>query len=106
MKASAPKSLAAGFQLLVKIFRPSAENHDEDCWLVVTAIRTRITSTSRPDVSARAWKRGSPSGRRADRTSVDPAGAAGSTCVTALTTASTSDPPADLPAPRCSLANR
>ena len=39
MKASAPNWLAAGSQLLVKIFRPSAVNHDEACWLVETAIQ-------------------------------------------------------------------
>ena len=67
MKASAPNWLAAGFQLLVKIFKPSVLNHDEACWLVETAIRTRITSTSRPHASARIWKPRSPSGRRSDR---------------------------------------
>src|ERR1035438_7895160 len=46
MKASAPKSLAAGFQLFVKIFVPSLLNHEVDCWMVATAIRTRITSTT------------------------------------------------------------
>ena len=64
MKASAPNWLVAGSQLFVKIFRPSAENHDAACWLVETAIRTRITSTSRPEASARIWKPRSPSGRR------------------------------------------
>ena len=88
MKASAPNWLAEGFQLFVKIFRPSVLNHDEACWLVVTAIRTRITSTSRPDASARTWKLRSPSGRRSDRARADPAGAAGSACVTVLTTSS------------------
>ena len=34
MKASAPNWLAAGFQLFVKIFRPSVLNHDEACWVV------------------------------------------------------------------------
>ena len=34
MKASAPNWLVAGFQVLEKTFRPSAENHDEACWLV------------------------------------------------------------------------
>src|SRR5260370_6587522 len=96
MKASAPNWLAPGLQLLVKILKPSAENHDEACWLVVTAIRTRITSTSRPHARARIWKLRSPSGRRWDRERVDPAGPAGSTPVTVLTTAS----PSDVPAPR------
>ena len=74
MKASAPNWLAAGSQLLVKIFRPSVLNHEEACWLVVTAIRTRITSTSRPEASERIWKARSPSGRRSERGPVDPAG--------------------------------
>src|SRR5215469_3122332 len=94
MKESAPKSLAAGFQLLVKIFQPSVENHDEACWLVETAIQTRITSTSRPDASARIAKARSPRGRCCYRGSVDPAGTAGSTWVIVLTTASPSDEPA------------
>src|SRR6266568_781381 len=92
MKASAPNWLAAGFQVFEKIFRPSAENHDEACWLVETAIRTRITSTSRPAASARTWKLRSPSGRRSDRAPADPAGTAGSAFVTVLTAASRSDP--------------
>src|SRR5271155_5579883 len=96
MKASTPNWLAPGFQLLVKILRPSLENHDEACWVVVNAIRTRITSTSRPHERARIWKVRSPSGRRWDRPGVDPAGLAGSTRVTVLTTAS----PSDMPAPR------
>src|SRR5258708_5960783 len=76
MKASAPNWLAAGFQLFVKIFRPSALNHDEACWLVVTAIRTRITSTSRPAASATTWKERSPSGRRCDRARAGPGASA------------------------------
>ena len=64
MKASAPNWLAAGFQLLVKMRRPSALNHGAACWLVVMAIRTRITSTSRPAPSVTAWKPRSPSGLR------------------------------------------
>src|SRR6516165_9535107 len=102
MKASAPKSLAAGFQLLVKIFQPSVENHDEACWLVETAIQTRITSTSRPDASAMIAKARSPSGRCCLRGSADPAGTAGSALVTVLTTAS----PSDKPAPRQPFASR
>src|SRR5216683_609164 len=94
MKASAPNWLAAGFQLFEKIFRPSALNHDEACWLVETAIRTRITSTSRPAASARTWKPRSPSGRRSDRAPADPAGPAGSARATVLTATSRSDPPA------------
>src|SRR5271165_5864991 len=90
MKASAPNWLAAGFQLLVKIFQPSAVNHDEACWLVETAIRTRITSTSRPHASARIWKLRSPSGRRSAKARADPAGVVGSACVTTLTTVSRS----------------
>src|ERR1017187_3831117 len=98
MKASAPNWLAVGFQVLEKIFRPSVLNHDEACWLVVMAIRTRITSTSRPDASARTWKPRSPSGRRSDKARVDPAGTAGSTWVTALTMSS----PSELLALQCS----
>src|ERR1019366_9530750 len=98
MKASAPNWLAAGFQVLEKTFTPSVLNHDEACWVVEMAIRIRITSTSRPDASARTWKRRSPSGRRSDRARVDPAGPAGSTRVTALT--ATSRP--DLRASQCS----
>ena len=86
MKASAPNWLAAGFQLLAKIFTPSVLNHDEACWVVETAIRTRITRTSRPDASARIWKPRSPSGRRSDKGLADPAGTAGSACATVLTT--------------------
>jgi hypothetical protein len=63
MNARAPNWLFAGFQVLEKIFRPSAENHDEACWLVEIAIRTRITSTSRPATSAMTPKTRSPSGR-------------------------------------------
>ena len=59
-----PALLGVGFQSLVKILKPSAENHDAACWLVVTAIRTRITSTSRPHPRARIAKLRSPSGRR------------------------------------------
>ena len=85
MKASAPNWLVAGSQLFVKIFRPSVENHDEACWLVETAIRTRITSTSRPEASARIWKPRSPSGRRAESGPADPAGTAGSAFTAVLT---------------------
>src|ERR1700730_16988982 len=98
MKASAPNWLGAGFQLFEKIFRPSALNHDEACRLVETAIRTRITNTSRPAASARIWKPRSPSGRRSDRGRADPAVPAGSACALVLTATSRSD----LPASRCS----
>src|SRR6266852_4393995 len=99
MKASAPKCMDAGSQLVEKIpLTPSLENHDEACWVVETAIRTRITSTSRPAASARTWKPRSPSGRRSDRARADPAGPAGSARVTVLTTSSRSD----LPVPPCS----
>src|SRR6266568_4857075 len=91
MKASAPNWLAVGFHVVEKIFRPSVLNHDEACWLVETAISTRITSTSRPDASARTWKPRSPSGRRSVRAPADPAVTAGSTRVTALTTTSPAD---------------
>src|SRR5450755_1291129 len=91
MKASAPNWLVAGFQVLEKIFRPSVLNHDEACLLVEKAIRTRMTSTSRPDASAMTWKVRSPSGRRSDKGRVDPAGTAGSTFVVLLTVTSQSD---------------
>src|SRR5580704_12297791 len=92
MNASAPNWLAAGSQLLVKIFKPSALNHEEACWVVETAIRTRITSTSRPAPSARAAKPRSPSGRRWTRgLPADPAGTAGSAFAAMLTTTSRSD---------------
>src|ERR1700726_4256422 len=91
MKVSAPYLPVVGSQSLVKIFVPSVLNHDEACWLVETAIRTRITSTSRPAASARIWKPRSPSGRRSDSGRVDPAGTAGSTRVAAPPTSSRSD---------------
>src|SRR6516165_10413623 len=91
MKASAPKSLVVGFQLLVKIFQPSAVNHEEACWVVEKAIRTRITSTSRPHASARIWKLRSPSGRRCDKGWAGPATSAGPAFVTVLTTTNPSD---------------
>src|ERR1019366_5151768 len=111
MKGSAPNWLAAGFQLFEKIFRPWLLNHDEACWLVETALRTRITSTSRPDASARTWKPRSPSGRRSDGAGgagspgpargrrsdgarADPAAPAGSARATVLTATNRSDPPA------------
>src|ERR1035438_8889597 len=84
MKGSAPNWLAVGFQVLEKILTPSVENHEDACWLVEMAIRTRMTSTSRPAASARAWKVRSPSGRRSDRGRADPAGPTGSTFATAL----------------------
>src|ERR1700733_12979118 len=78
MKGSAPNWLAVGFQVLEKILMPSVENHEEACWVVEMAIRTRITSTSRPAASAMAWKLMSPNGRRCDKGRADPAGPAGS----------------------------
>src|ERR1700722_11834505 len=90
MNGSAPNWLAVGFQVFEKILKPSAENHDVACWLVETAIRTRITSTSRPAASVMTWKLRSPSGLRSDKVGVDPAGMAGSTLVTVLTEASRS----------------
>src|SRR3984893_18610065 len=93
-KGSAPNWLAAGFQLFEKIFRPWLLNHDEACWLVETAISTRITSTSGREASARTWKPRSPSGRRSDRARADPAGITGSACATLLTVTNRSDPPA------------
>src|SRR5258707_11834984 len=92
MKGSAPNWLFEGFQVLEKILMPSLENHEEACWLVETAIRTRITSTSRPAASATAWKVMSPSGRRSDKGRADPAGSAGSAFVAMLTVASRSGP--------------
>src|SRR5215831_18539633 len=91
MKASAPNWLFAGSQLFVKIFRPSAENHDAACWLVETAIRTRITSTSRPEASARIAKPRSPSGRCCDKVRADPAAPAGSAFTSVLMTSNRSD---------------
>src|ERR1035438_5622481 len=102
MKASAPNWLVVVFQVVEKIFRPSALNHDEACSLVETAIKTRITSTSRPDASATTWKARSPSAGRSDKGWVDPAGPAGSTFVTVLTAAGRSDPRAS----RCSRQSR
>src|ERR1700678_841193 len=102
MKARAPSwvywpaLLGVGFQLLVKTLKPSEENHDVACWLIVTAIRTRTTSTSRPDARVRMEKPGSPRARRSDKVRVDPAGTAGSTRISALTRAS----PSDCSAPR------
>src|ERR1700689_2614068 len=98
MNGSAPNWLVVGFQVFEKILRPSLENHDEACWLVETAIRTRITSTSRPAASVMTWKVRSPSGLRSDKVGVDPAGMAGSTFVAVLTGASRSDQDAS----RCS----
>src|SRR6201987_4027442 len=97
MKSSSPNWLVAGSQLFVKIFRPSAENHDEACWLVETAIRTRITSTSRPEASARIWKRGPPRGRRAVSGLADRAGLAGSALTAVLTMSSQSGLPLSQP---------
>src|SRR5487761_1258152 len=62
----------------------SVLNHWVDCWDMVTAIRTRITSTSRPDPSERTWKARSPSGLRGASPEADPAGVAGSACRVAL----------------------
>src|ERR1700733_3184121 len=84
MKGSAPNWLAVGFQVLEKILMPSVENHEEACWVVEMAIRTRITSTSRPAASAMAWKLMSPNGRRCDKGRADPAGPAGAALVAVL----------------------
>src|SRR5215471_6127817 len=62
------------------------------------AIRSRITSTSRPDASVMIAKPRSPSGRRCSRGRADPAGMAGSAFVTVLTTPG----PRVLPASQCS----
>src|SRR3984957_13457552 len=91
MNGSAPNWLAEGFQVLEKILTPSVENHEAACWLVETAIRTRITSTSRPAASAMAWKLMSPNGGRPEKGGADPAGPAGSAFVAVLTVASRSD---------------
>src|ERR1700722_7061893 len=96
MNASPPNFWAAGFQDFEKIFVPSVENHDEACWLVETAIRTRMTSTSRPAASARTWKPRSPSGRRSSRKLAGPA-------CSCWTTVLTRPSPPDPGASRCSL---
>src|SRR6266576_3330314 len=105
MKASAPNWLATGFQTVPKIPHPSALNHGTACWVVETAIRMRITSTSRPDASAMIWKVRSPSGRRSDRGRADPAGTAGpARGVTVLTITSRPGPLASRsPRPRSLL---
>src|SRR5581483_369477 len=88
----APNELVAGSQLVEKIpLKPSWENHDVDCCVVVMAIRTRITSTSRPAASARICKTRSPSGRRCASGWADPATSAGSALTAALTTGSPSE---------------
>src|SRR5271166_3481997 len=113
MKASAPNLLAVGSHVLEKIpLMPSVVNHDEDCWLVETTMRTRITSTSRPATKVMSWKLRSPSGRFADIAPPDPAVPAGSGGAVVVTRASRSDQrakrcstrqaPSDLP----SLPNR
>src|SRR5215469_5109434 len=84
MKASTPNWFCAGFQLYEKMPQPSVVNHDEAWLVVVMAIRTRITSTSRPAPSARYANRRSPSGRRRSKGEADPAGTAGSTFVATL----------------------
>src|SRR5215467_15584008 len=91
MKGSAPYWPFVGFQVVEKIFQPWLVNHDAACWLVETAIRTRITSTSRPEASARIWKPRSPSGRRCDR-GADPAVPAGSAFTAVLTISNRSGP--------------
>ena len=83
--AIAPNLPCAGSQSTEKMpAQPSEVNQEVDCWAMVTAIRTRITSTSRPDASARSWKARSPSGLRGDSPEADPAGMAGSACTVAL----------------------
>src|SRR5215831_10594189 len=62
------------------------------------AIRSRITSTSRPHASVTIANPRSPSGRRCSRGWADPAGIAGSAFVTVLTTPG----PRVLPASQCS----
>src|SRR5215471_10154836 len=98
MKGSAPYWPFVGFQVVEKIFQPWLVNHDEACWLVETAIRTRITSTSRPEPSATIWKVRSPSGRRSDSPVADPAGMAGSAFAAILMETR----PSDRLASRCS----
>src|SRR5579859_5818173 len=81
----APNLLWAGSQSIEKTpDQPSALNHWVDSLDMVTAIRTRITSTSSPDASASIWKARSPSGLRGDSPEADPAGVAGSACTVAL----------------------
>ena len=56
MNGVAPNLLAAGSQTVPKMPQPSALNHGAACWVVEMAIRTRITSTSRPAARASHWK--------------------------------------------------
>src|SRR5215831_6137157 len=60
MKGSAPNLLAAGSQTVPKMPQPSVVNQEAACWVVETAIRTRITRTSRPALSASHRKPRSP----------------------------------------------
>src|ERR1700722_1974871 len=87
MKAIAPNLLFAGSQSVEKTpDQPSVVNHEADWFVMVTAMSTRITSTSSPDASARTWKARSPSGRRIDSRAAGPAGAAGPACAFTLMT--------------------
>src|ERR1700747_3079737 len=83
--AIAPNLPCAGSQSTEKMpDQPSVVNHWVDCWVMVIAIRTRITSTNSPDASAMIWKEMSPSGLRRISPEADPAGVAGSACTVAL----------------------
>src|ERR1039457_4434768 len=97
----APNWLLPGFHWVEKMpFRPAVLNHDEACWVIETAIRTRITRTTRQAAAARIWKPRSPSGRRWARGLADPAGMAGSAFVTVLTMQNPPELPASQGSPR------
>ena len=54
MNERAPYFPKAGFQVLEKTpLKPTVVNQSVDCFVVDMAMRTRITSTSSPDASAR-----------------------------------------------------
>ena len=83
--AIAPNLPCAGSQSMEKMpDQPSVVNQEVDCCDIVTAIRTRITSTSRPDASAMTWKARSPSGLRGESPEAGPAGVAGPAFTVAL----------------------
>src|SRR3984957_17893906 len=83
--AIAPKWFVVGSQSMEKMpLSPAELNQAVDCCAVVTAMRTRMTSTSMPAASVRIWNPRSPSGLRCASALADPAGVAGSALVTAL----------------------
>src|ERR1700722_8476521 len=84
-KVSAPYELVDWSNLVEKTpLQPAVLNQDVDCWAVETAIRTRITRTSNPEISASSAKPRSPSRRPPESGRADPAGEAGSAFVTVL----------------------